>query len=175
MMLLDGPCCPSCSTPYRHGEAACPSCGTVLESVARHAVDFSGFPPLDPHGPPPAGGIFVLEIEGDQPVRFRGRAVSVIELKAGEYMLGRRDLVEGHYPDIDLQDMPHYGYTSRRHARLIVRDGQLFVIDIKGDATTAINDPQQPLAGGSEVELQEGDRLIIGEAVTFHVRVVNDD
>lgn len=174
-MLSDRPCCPSCSAPYRPGEPSCSACGTLLESVVRQQIDFSDFPPLDPHGPPPRMRLFVLEVGDQRQVRFRGRVTAAVELAEGEYSLGRRDLVNGHYPDIDLQNAGDYGFTSRRHARLAVRDGQLFVTDLKGEDTTAINDPEQFLPEGEERELNEGDRLIIGEAVTFRVLAVDDD
>jgi hypothetical protein len=165
------PCCPGCLRPYRPGTAACP-CGRLLEAVAPEVPDESGLPPLEPVGPPPpVRKAFWLRVEGGKPVRFRGLAATEFEVDA-ELLLGRRDAGRGIYPDVDLTDFhDERSYLSRRHAQLRVDGGRLFVTDLPGADTTAVNDLAKPVPGNAPLELHNGDHLYLGDVVTLVVEV----
>ena len=112
-----------------------------------------------------------LEIEGGQEVFYRGTYVRQIQLKTAQLLIGRRDVMAGHYPDVDLamyrkQD----SCISRRHLR-IYRDvnGAWFVEDLcSHDATfyngVALNHERR--------ELNDGDRVIISSSIALVFRVV---
>lgn len=165
------PCCPACHKPYVPGDDGC-DCGAVLERTTGEPLNDDGLPALVPHGPPPRDErIFWLEVEGTTEVRFRGQKTLQIRLEPGAIAIGRRDPPSGHYPDIDLQGVPDFGFTARRHARLTVERGSLFLTDVKGEGTTAINEIGNSIPRDSPTPLRHGDRIIIGEAVTMRVVV----
>lgn len=167
-MIELSPCCPGCRRTYRPGQEACSHCGRLLESIAAEEAKLDGFPVLKRHGPKPElRTAFSIEVAGEEVVKFRGRRARRIEIGGEPLIIGRRDPRSGTYPDVDLQDLSDYGYTSRRHARLHQVDGRLFVTDLKGLDTTAIGDASETIPGNHPVELNDGDRLVIGEAVTF--------
>ena len=120
-----------------------------------------------------AGKDVSLVFEGDQEVFYRGDYVTRIQLTGEPLLIGRRDVMAGHYPDIDLamywkQDRS----ISRRHLR-IYRDsnGSWYVEDICRNNSTFINSLMNPL-NGERVELKHGDRILISNsiAITFTVR-----
>jgi len=164
------PCCPGCQEPYLPGTQAC-SCGRLLESIGPEQISLEGFPRLAPHDPAPPSTIsgFSLNVEGGVHAKFRGKSTNRIYVGAEELEIGRTDPINAIYPDIDLQGVPDFGFTSRKHARIFQEAGRLFVTDIKGEKTTALNSPENILPFNQPVELVAGDRLIVGESVTFLV------
>jgi hypothetical protein len=171
------PCCPACHRPYYWGDEAC-GCGALLERATGGPLEARSLPVLDKHGPPPSDvPEYWLEIEGTSEVRFRGNKGTQFPLGLGQgpLLIGRRDPQTGNYPEIDLSGVADFGYTARRHARLSVERGKLFLTDLKGDGTTAINEIRNPLKKDAPAELKGGDRIIIGEAVTMRVIVHEAD
>lgn len=169
------PCCPACSKSYRWGDEVC-SCGAVLERVTPAPLTSEGLPELEPHGPPPLVTTeFWLIVDGNFDVKFRGQSARQFLIGEQPLLIGRRDPQTFTYPDIDLQGVANFGYTARRHARLQVNGNRLFITDLKGEGTTAVNDPLRTLALEQPCELHDGDCIIIGEAVTFRVAVEQND
>lgn len=162
------PCCPGCLRPYPLGQPEC-RCGRALEAIEAGEIDLSGLPPLDRHGPPPPPPTFALRVEGSEGVRVNGVVVRLVAMEPRPLLIGRRDAVNGIYPEIDLGGLVDYGYTSRRHALVQVQAGRLLVTDLPGQGTTATNDITQQIAQNVPTVLQPGDRLIIGEKVIFTV------
>lgn len=169
-MDLPFPRCPECGETYRPRDEAC-ACGCLLESLQAEPPALDNLPPLEPHGPPPPPPvvIFELHVEGREPVRFRGDDTVKIPLRDGVTTIGRRDARLGVHPDIDLRRVSDYGCAHRDHAHLELKGGRLFIVDHHGDETTAIDVPSNTLPKDAPVELRNGDRLIVGGAVTFVV------
>jgi len=112
-----------------------------------------------------------LEVEGGQEVFFRGGYVTQIPLKTDSVLVGRRDVMAGHYPDIDLamyrkQDP----CISRRHLCIFCdMNGVWFVEDICNHNATFLNGVT---LNHARRELKDGDRIIISSSIVLVFRVV---
>jgi pSer/pThr/pTyr-binding forkhead associated (FHA) protein len=79
-----------------------------------------------------------------------------------EIILGREDPVSGIFPDIDLD--PHGGHEAgvgRRHARLILRSGQVYLEDLDSVNGTIVN--RQRIPAHQPVALKSGDEIRLGK------------
>ncbi|NLE44745.1 MAG: FHA domain-containing protein [Chloroflexi bacterium] len=80
----------------------------------------------------------------------------------GEVVLGRFDPLVQATPDVDLNYLNRMGYQiSRRHVRIIARDGQHEIEDIGSTSGTMIN--WRRLRMGQRVHLTPGDRVTLGQ------------
>ncbi len=77
-----------------------------------------------------------------------------------ESVIGRSDPQKGIFPDADLAPLDTQHTVSRRHARLMMRDGRYFVEDLNAFNKTRLNGIA--LSPTEEHELQEGDVLRLG-------------
>jgi CRP-like cAMP-binding protein len=78
-----------------------------------------------------------------------------------ETTVGRYDAATGIHPDIDLKPIDVERSISRRHAKVIRRDGRYFILEEIGTANgTFVN--RKRLQKGSEVEFVEGDEVQFG-------------
>ena len=114
-----------------------------------------------------------LSVEGGKRVFFHGAEVSKIVLTGEPLLLGRRDMLAGHYPDIDLGNYFDQDRTiSRRHLR-IYRDinGYWFIEDLCSNNATFLNDRKHPL-NRSRAELKPGTKILISNSIilTFCAR-----
>ena len=164
------PLCPRCGAWYDRGAAACEGCARPLEAVGPEPAGGDPLPPLAPHGAPPRTAFRL------RPDPAGGFAVpgGAVEVGTKPLLIGRKDVMGRVYPDVDLSTLPDIGYTSRRHAEVRVDGGRLVVTDLPGRDTTAVNDPARTLPGGVPVALAPGDRLILGDVVTFLVEVEDE-
>jgi hypothetical protein len=71
---------------------------------------------------------------------------------------GQRELLLGRHEDCDVRLLD--STVSRRHARLVFRDGIWIIVDLDSTNGSAVN--RQPVR---RCELRPGDRLSLGEAV----------
>jgi pSer/pThr/pTyr-binding forkhead associated (FHA) protein len=80
-------------------------------------------------------------------------------------MIGRSDPTLAYKPDIDLRDVGEIGrYVSRRHARIIARQGRHFVEEVGSTSGTRLNG--SPLQVGAPPRLlNPGDQLSLGGCV----------
>jgi CRP-like cAMP-binding protein len=85
----------------------------------------------------------------------------------GENLIGRFDSVTGMAPEIDLSNEDQSRNISRRHARLVIRDGQFFVAEEIGTMNgTFLNGKK--LANGVLTPIADGDELMLCRlALTF--------
>jgi pSer/pThr/pTyr-binding forkhead associated (FHA) protein len=88
---------------------------------------------------------------------------AMIDLPAGksEMILGRSDPVRNIFPDVDLT--PYGGEksgVSRRHARLMVQDAQVYIEDLNSTNFTFLN--QQKLKPGQLYLVVPGDEIRVG-------------
>ena len=110
-----------------------------------------------------------LNIEGGQEVFYHGAYVTRIPLNGeSSLIVGRRDVMAGHYPDIDLalywkQDR----CLSRKHLR-IYRDanGAYFVEDLCCNNATFLNSLEHPL-NRQRVQLKPGDRILVSMSIVI--------
>ncbi len=86
----------------------------------------------------------------------------------GEILIGREDPVSGIYPEINLTPYGgEEGGVSRRHAKIIVKDGTFFVEDVDSTNFTFVN--KHRLIPRVPHSLKDGDELRCGRMVmTFH-------
>jgi hypothetical protein len=139
--------CPACGAEVEPGDAFCSACGYALKA-APEAAPAEEAPAPAPAPSAPTGPRLVVAASGAE-----------IPLAAGpEILIGREDPVSGVYPDVDLT--PHGGEdggVSRRHARLLVEEGQYFVEDLDSTNFTFVNKTKiapktrQPLKDGDEI------------------------
>lgn len=109
-----------------------------------------------------------LNIEGGQEVFYHGAYVTRIPLHGESIIVGRRDVMAGHYPDVDLslywkQDR----CLSRKHLR-IYRDvnGCYFVEDLCCNNATFLNSMEHPL-NKQRAELKPGDRILVSMSIVI--------
>lgn len=93
----------------------------------------------------------------------RGSSVGTeFALVGRESNIGRWDADNGVFPDIDLDRFDPEAKISRRHARIILDDGQYLVEDLGSTNGTFINRGRR-LIPGSRHPLHSGDELILGK------------
>lgn len=105
-----------------------------------------------PAGPPQRGG-------GHRPVSLQLRVIQPTSLQGKSYQL-RDDMTLGRASscNVPLEDD---NYASNRHARVVIRDGTVWVEDLGSTNGTLVNDAMI----SSPTALHRGDRLQIGRTV----------
>jgi len=173
--------CPNCRHSNVMGSVFCENCGTQLPQQpvaprptqvpapkpAPSAFEQSSSPVSPTPTPPPApkqetaldyipGRLLIMGENLSLPIPPGKNVIS----------LGREDPVSGIFPDIDLD--PHGGHESgvgRRHAQLILRDGEVMIEDLDSVNGTVVNklrlkpNAPQPIKHGDEIRL--GKMIII--------------
>lgn len=181
--------CPQCGASVIPGEAFCDSCGTPLTQPApvnSSAVSSSGVPPQQHYPPPqpvqmpatpPSWGASPPPAPASVPPTPRGARLShplasahlhVVSANimlplpvTDQIVIGREDAISGIYPDIDLT--AYQGIergVGRRHAQLMVRQGQVLVEDMDSTNGSYLNG--QRLLPHSPQPIQSGDELRLG-------------
>jgi pSer/pThr/pTyr-binding forkhead associated (FHA) protein len=87
-------------------------------------------------------------------------AGQIFALTAADMVIGRSDPQRNVFPDIDLLPLDPNQTVSRRHARLMRRDGHCYVEDLNAFNRTRVNG--RPLVPHEDVELHDGDTLRLG-------------
>lgn len=169
--------CPNCQHVNIPGSAFCENCGAQLAQV--------------PLTPPPAQQATSQQQPPSVPayamsgVQMPARSQSLLDTIPGrfviqdtqvslpipsgkqEIILGREDPVSGVFPDIDLD--PHGGHEAgvgRRHARLIIKSGQVYLEDLDSVNGTAVN--RQRIAARQSVPLKSGDEVRLGKMALMY-------
>jgi len=152
--------CPNCGYPNPPGETSCQVCSYRLPEAAAHSLDPS---------------LSTLQVSPNQTIagQAASASLSVGRLLAvatntsfaiparPEVLIGRRDPDKGILPEIDLwKQGTSSSSVSRKHARLLMQGGQVFVEDLKSTNATYLN--RQRLQPGIRYPLQHGDELQIG-------------
>lgn len=91
-----------------------------------------------------------------------GSASSEFPLSAEESQIGRWDADNGIFPDVDLDAHDNDAKVSRRHARVIYRNGVHMVEDLGSTNGTFVNRGRRLLPGNPQV-LTDGDEIIVGK------------
>lgn len=100
----------------------------------------------------------------------RGESINTeFNLSAEESYIGRWDADNGIFPDVDLDAHDPDAKVSRRHARIIFRNGTYTIEDLGSTNGTFINRGRRLLPGNPQA-LNEGDEIIVGKTfLRFHV------
>lgn len=181
--------CEKCGKENRETAHFCEECGTRFsedpapalqpQSVAVKQVSSPGFrpnsitsvgvPPIveangaplpeppQSDGQPPAKGVHsVLLIERG------GAANTEFPLSGEESQIGRWDADNGIFPDVDLDAYDVDAKVSRRHARILCRNGAFMIEDLGSTNGTFVNRGRRMLPGSPQV-LSDGDEIIVGK------------
>jgi CRP/FNR family transcriptional regulator, cyclic AMP receptor protein len=85
---------------------------------------------------------------------------NVFPVAKAEALIGRFDSVTGTHPDVDLSDEDQSRNISRRHARLVTKDGRFFVAEEIGTMNgTFLNGKK--LTNGVLTPINDGDELVL--------------
>jgi hypothetical protein len=100
----------------------------------------------------------------------RGRSAGKqFPLSDEESQIGRWDADGGIFPDVDLDADDPEAKVSRRHARIMRRNGQYYIEDLGSTNGTFINRGRRLLPGDRH-PLRDGDEIIVGKTfLRFHV------
>ncbi len=188
--------CQTCGTENLDRSRYCDECGTKLGSNDLHRTDLpnlhpqtaetpifqstgitsAGLPPIveerEPEGLASAnhtggdnnsGNRAVIRIE-------RGDAAGTeFSISGDESVIGRWDADNGIFPDIDLDAYDQEAKVSRRHARILYRDGKYLVEDLGSTNGTYVNRGRRLLPGNAHL-LADGDEIIVGKTfLRFHI------
>lgn len=118
-----------------------------------------------------ASGV-VLAVDGPHAklVIERGRSAGKqFPLSDDESQIGRWDADGGIFPDVDLDADDPEAKVSRRHARIVRRNGQYYLEDLGSTNGTFINRGRRLLPGDRH-PLRDGDEIIVGKTfLRFHI------
>jgi len=129
-------------------QSSSPSLATSGAHLAAESVSLSNFEPTQAHA--------TLIIE---------RGVSAgkkFSLSNSESNIGRWDADGGVFPDVDLDSDDPEAKVSRRHARIVIRDGHYLIEDLGSTNGTFVNRGRR-LAPGDRHPLKDGDEIIVGK------------
>ncbi len=85
---------------------------------------------------------------------------NVFPVFSGEALIGRFDSVTGLHPEVDLSNEDQSRNISRRHARLVIKDGKTYVAEEIGTMNgTFLNGKK--LQNGVLTPIQDGDELVL--------------
>lgn len=178
--------CQTCGTENLDGAQFCDECGTNLHSQSSGQSPWSQSyqpPTSEPSfqvasitsiGLEPIGEQVDLNApQADENLRAKGaHAQLTIErgvaagkkffLTTQESLIGRWDADNGIFPDIDLDAFDPEAKVSRRHARIIFRDGKYVIEDLGSTNGTYINRGRR-LIPGTPHPLNDGDEIIVGK------------
>lgn len=102
----------------------------------------------------------------------RGQAIGTeFPLSTEESNIGRWDADNGVFPDVDLDAHDPEAKVSRKHARVILRNGQYLIEDLGSTNGTFINRGRRLIPGSPHI-LNDGDEIIVGK--TFLRFQIND-
>jgi hypothetical protein len=168
--------CPVCQHVNIAGSAFCENCGTPLAQIPRapQPVQQSTLQQPVVASPGHASGVQTPVPAPVSPASIPGRLVIQetqvsLPIPAGkpEITLGREDPVSGVFPDIDLD--PYGGHEAgvgRRHARLTIQSGQVYLEDLDSVNGTAVN--RQRIPAHQSVPLKSGDEIRLGKLALIY-------
>ena len=180
--------CSGCGHANMAGSAFCENCGTQLVRAQRASEEMAN--PRPAPTPPAAVPDFLAETLVEEKKSSGGATAGesqpepaldmiigrLVILESQEsfpilpghqvIVIGREDPVSGVFPEIDLD--PHGGHEAgvgRRHAQLLIRNGQLFIEDLDSVNGTVVNkqrlEPRKPHPVNSGDELRFGKMILV--------------
>jgi len=186
--------CQSCQSANLDSSRFCDECGTRL--MERHSEEPPAYvPPRQINSTPrpvsvTSVGIPPVAMEADRVGNVSGSgnnnkagsAHSTLTIERGdapgtefrlvnaESTIGRWDADNGVFPDVDLDAYDADAKVSRRHARIVRKEGGAYYIEDLGSTNgTYVNRGRRLLPGNSQL-LKDGDEVIVGKTfLRFHV------
>ena len=168
--------CSNCQHVNIAGSAFCENCGAQLTQASRAPRTPQQSTWQQPAVVPASKATSVQSPVSPQPPQdsVQGRLVIQetqvslpIPVGKQEIILGREDPVSGIFPDIDLD--PYGGHEAgvgRRHARLIIKSGQVYLEDLDSVNGTAVN--RQRIPAHQSVPLKTGDEVRLGKMALMY-------
>lgn len=179
--------CQACGNKNLEGSQYCDECGTRLAKQDNQTVTQPppadnqmfqpanvtsiGIPPIVEEIPKTEDNISVedeTENEESKGVHAtltieRGSSVGTeFNLTSEESYIGRWDADNGVFPDVDLDSYDDEAKISRRHARIVHRDGSYTLEDLGSTNGTYVNRGRR-LIPGNPHRLDNGDEIIVGK------------
>lgn len=157
--------CPSCGKKHRPGTLFCTECGVYLPTGGALRTE-----PLPTNELPKSRATSWETIAPDEERREALRSLRILVMESDrqvqlpttpELLLGRLDPAHGIFPDLDLTaDGGLEMGVSRRHAKIIQREGEFFIEDVGSANGTFLND--QRLTPYLPYPLNDGDKVQLG-------------
>jgi hypothetical protein len=178
--------CSSCGKEFTEPPKFCDECGTRFEAVREPApepvltdapfisspnsqaasVTSIGVPAIVEHRPLSSENGIGSSSDPQVHAKLlieRGNAVATeFPLTTDESNIGRWDADNGIFPDVDLDAYDPDSKVSRKHARVLRREGAYFIEDLGSTNGTFVNRGRRLLPGTPQV-LSEGDEIIVGK------------
>ncbi|PIW02699.1 MAG: hypothetical protein COW42_00175, partial [Deltaproteobacteria bacterium CG17_big_fil_post_rev_8_21_14_2_50_63_7] len=153
----------------------CSECGCDLGGLDSQNVPLAKDPPSlvsdDLDADEGLGKAAVLEVEGGQEIFFRGAYTTKVPFKGGNILVGRRDVMASHYPDIDLMMYRKLDPAiSRRHLRFFRENEHYYIEDLCNNNATFLNDYANKL-NHERRELHHGDRIFVSMSLAFLFKI----
>jgi len=145
----------------------CHLCGTALEVAPEvqgpqpPSVASVEHEPSPSQSSAPAPAPAVPAIKAKLVVIQTGRVGQEFAITKDSVDIGRLDPDSGVWPDIDLTQDDPGTQVSRKHARIVFRDGKYFIEDLGSTNGTFVNKGPR-LAPGMPQQLRSGDEIIMG-------------
>jgi hypothetical protein len=185
--------CQACGKSNLDSSQYCDGCGAKLVNEDIHRTDLQGGRPLTAEVPVFSGPNSTSV--GSPPVKVdagfsadrnslpisSGKAGASLAIERGEAagtkfqlfreesVIGRWDADNGIFPDIDLDSVDQEAKVSRRHARILSKDGKYYLEDLGSTNGTYINRGRR-LIPGTPQPLADGDEIIVGKTfLRFHL------
>lgn len=165
--------CPNCGHNNLAGSAFCENCGTQLQQ--KSSPEISAMPaaaatPRDSLAETLVGEGISEGLSAPKLESIPGKLVIVeneisLPIPPGkQVVIGREDPVSGVFPDLDLD--PHGGHEAgvgRRHAQLLLRNGDVFIEDLDSVNGTAVN--KQRIEPRKPYPIKDGDEIRLGKMI----------
>lgn len=179
--------CQSCGTENLDGSLFCDECGDRLSGRNSGQQNFAtsvSVPPIaepsfqvasvtsigiepmvEQVEPQPSGSSAGGAPEGIHARLTIERGTSVgkeFGLSAEESYIGRWDADNGIFPDVDLDAFDPEAKISRRHARIVFKNGAYAIEDLGSTNGTYVNRGRRLIPGSPHI-LRDGDEIIVGK------------
>jgi pSer/pThr/pTyr-binding forkhead associated (FHA) protein len=180
--------CQTCGTPNLDASQYCDECGARLMNKANQLNELSSFEtrnadiPVFQSSNVTSVGIpniakIIKDAERTSNAELETKAKSVhatliiersdavgteFQITADESLIGRWDADNGIFPDVDLDRHDPEAKISRRHARILHKNGQYSIEDLGSTNGTYVNRGRRLIPGSAQL-LKNEDEIIVGK------------
>lgn len=142
---------PASSPGFRASSVTSVGIPPIVEANGAKEESIASVVPIQPSG---VHSMLIIERGGGQNSEF--------PLSNEESQIGRWDADNGIFPDVDLDAYDADAKVSRRHARILFRNGSHLVEDLGSTNGTFVNRGRRLLPGSPQA-LSDGDEIIVGK------------